>query len=1164
MKDFVHLHLHSQYSLLDGAILISDLMEKLKSQNVPACAITDHGTMHGIVDFYKSCKKNSIKPIIGCEVYVAPDDRRNREYDKGEDKNYHLILLAKNNEGLRNLQYLVSIAQLEGFYYKPRIDKEILSQYSKGLIGLSACLAGEPPKHILKNDYKKAVEAAKEYEDILGKGNYFLELQDNGIFEQQIVNNQLLNISKNENIPLVATNDCHYLNEGDHLSHQILMCIQMQATINSKDKLEFHSDRLYVKSPEEMWNSFKDIPEALTNTVKIAEMCNVTMEFGNIHLPVFDVPEGFTEETYFEHVAREGLHKKLAKIPVSEHKRYIERLNYEMEIIKLKGYSSYYLIVWDFINYAKNSGIPVGPGRGSGAGSLVAYAMGITDIDPIRFNLLFERFLNPERTSMPDFDIDFCKNKRELVIDYVINKYGKDRVAQIVTFGQLLARGVIRDVGRVLEVPLKTVDKIAKMIPEAPGTTLKKALKNDPNLESAIESVESGKELLMHAKKLEGLLRQTGMHAAGVVISDIPIINYVPLCRGQNGEVLTQFEKNTIEEIGLVKFDFLGLKNLTVIDYAVNKIKERVRDFNISSIPLDDEKTYELLSSGQTTGVFQLESTGMKNLLKKLKPTTFEDIVALVALYRPGPIGSGMLDDFVKRKHGEQEITYFMPELEEILKDTYGIIVYQEQVMQIAQVVAGYSLGNADLLRRAMGKKKPEEMEKHKTIFLYGDEKLKIPGAKNKGFDLKKSEEIFNLMEKFAEYGFNKSHSAAYAMIAYQTAYLKAHFPLEYMSALLSNEVEKGDKVVSFIEECKKMGIKVLPPDINESFRDFTIDNDSIRFGLGAIKNVGANAIDIIVNEREKNGKYKSLMDLCKRVDLRQANRKVLESLIKAGALDTFNKKRSQLLNVLDRALNEGQKHQKLSAQGILTVFDLLENIEGDEENSDFDLEYPEIDEIPENELLKYEKEVLGFYLSSHPLSKYSYILELVTTFSSELEDVKDDSEVTVGGIIKEIKYHQTKTKERMAFVTLEDIEGSIDVVIFPKLLSKNLKYIVEDSIIVVNGKYSSTEERKSVVAEEIFEITEAVENLTESITIKINPVGLTKEKISELKLAVQQNRGNIPLKFYIKRDKKYEAVIKASESFFVKPKISLFKKVEDLLGANKIEFTIKNKKKVS
>lgn len=1156
-KEFVHLHLHSQYSLLDGAILIPDLIDKLKSHGMKSCAITDHGTMHGVVDFYKKTLKSGIKPIIGCEVYVAPDNRKNREYAKEDDKNYHMILLAKNNEGLKNLQHLVSIAQLEGFYYKPRIDKEILNTYSNGLIGLSACLAGEPPRHILKNDYKKAMSCAKEYEDILGKGNYFLEIQDNGITEQKIVNNQLINISNTTGIPLVATNDCHYLNFGDHTSHQILMCIQMQATLNSKNKLEFHSDQLFVKSPEEMWKSFDNYPESLTNTLKIDEMCNVAMKFGDVHLPNFDVPEGYTVDTYFEHIARQGLHQRLIKIELNKHSEYQARLNYELEVIKMKGYSGYYLIVWDFINYSRQNNIPVGPGRGSGAGSLVAFAMGITDIDPIRFNLLFERFLNPERKSMPDFDIDFCKNKREQVINYVINKYGKDRVAQIVTFGQLLARGVIRDVGRVLEIPLKEVDKIAKLVPEAPGMTLKKALAEDTSIKPSIISKEFGAELLIHSQKLEGLLRQTGMHAAGVVISDEPIINYVPLCRGQNNENLTQFEKNTLEDVGLVKFDFLGLKNLTVIDDCLKRIKVNHPEFSFSEIPLDDSKTFELLSTGYTTGIFQLESAGMKNLLKKLEPTCFEDIIALVALYRPGPINSGMLDDFVKRKHGEQNVTYFLPELELVLKDTYGIIVYQEQVMQIAQIVAGYTLGNADLLRRAMGKKKLEEMQKHKTIFLHGDEKLGIPGAKNKNFDMKIAEELFNLMEKFAEYGFNKSHSAAYAMITYQTAYLKAHFTLEYMSALMSNEVDKGDKIVAFIEESRRMGIKVLPPDVNYSFRDFFVDSECIKFGLGAIKNIGTGAIESLVAEREKDGNFASIYELCKRIDLRQINRKVLESLIFAGAMDTFGKKRAQLLDVLDTCIVNAQSYQKYKAKGVITVFELLDEVEGSD-GEERDENYPDIDELPEHEILKNEKSVLGFYFSSHPLSRYSYLLEEFTVKTTELSEVRVDSQVNIGGIVKEIKFHNTKSKERMAFVTIEDLEGTVDVVIFPKMLAENIHLIEEDKIIFIRGRYSVDGERISVVSEEIMEITDALEKLTESIIIHLNPVGLTKEKILQIKDIVIKNSGITPLKITVEAKEKFKMDIQAGENFRVKPKISLFKQVEDVLGPNKIHFNVK------
>ncbi|MGC8768985.1 DNA polymerase III subunit alpha [Calditerrivibrio sp.] len=1149
-RDFVHLHLHSQYSLLDGAIQINKMMDKLKKFGSTAVAVTDHGTMYGVVDFYKKAISNNIKPIIGCEVYVAPDNRKNRNYEKGEDKNYHLILLAKNNKGLKNLQYLVSLAQLEGFYYKPRIDKELLANYSEGLIGLSACLAGEIPRQILRGDLKEAVKSAKEYEDILGKGNFYLELQENGIPDQRMVNRELITIAKENQLPLVATNDCHYLEKGDHVAHQILMCIQMQTTISNRDKLEFHSDQLYVKSPDEMWEAFSEIPEACLNTLKIAEECNVTIDLGKLHLPQYKVPEGYTVESYFEHLARTGLHRRLARIPADEHKKYIDRLNFELKVITEKNYAGYYLIVWDFINYSKENDIPVGPGRGSGAGSLVAYALGITDIDPIKFNLLFERFLNPERKSMPDFDIDFCKNRRDEVIKYVIDKYGNDRVAQIVTFGQLLARGVIRDVGRVLEIPLKTVDKVAKMIPEAPGMTLEKALKDDPDLEKNIKQIEKGEELLTNARKLEGLLRQTGMHAAGIVISDKPLIEYVPLCKGQNDEVLTQYEKNTLEEIGLVKFDFLGLKNLTVIDDTVKLIRKRYNNnFDINSIPLNDKKTYELLSNGETTGVFQLESAGMKNLLKKLRPNKFEDIIALVALYRPGPIGSGMLDDFVKRKHGEQNVTYFLPELEPILQDTYGIIVYQEQVMQIAQVIAGYSLGSADLLRRAMGKKKPEEMQKHKEIFLYGSEELKIEGAKKRGFDLKIAEEIFNLMEKFAEYGFNKSHSAAYALISYQTAYLKAHYPVEYMSQLLSSELDKGEKVVVFIEECKRMGIKVLPPTINKSSKDFIIDENSIRFGLGAIKNVGFAAIESIVQAREK-GEFKSIYDFCSRVDLRTVNKRVVESLIKTGVFDEFGKKRKVLLNVLDAAIEEGQRKQKNREIGITTVEELLGL-------SDTEEYYPDLDEFQEHDILKMEKELLGFYLTNHPLSSYSNILNTLTIGSNDLELMEEEKDVVVGGIIKNIKTHFTRTGEKMAFVTLEDLEGSFDIVVFASLYKEYIHILEEDKIIIVKGRYSSNGENRSVVANEILEPNEAMEKLITSITIYLNLTGFTEDRILKLKNIIDNYNGESIVKFVLEQTGKFKAHLKINSNLKVKPCLALFSQLDGFLGENRYEIDV-------
>jgi DNA polymerase-3 subunit alpha len=1159
-NDFVHLHLHTSYSLLDGAIKIKELMSKLKEQNVKAVAITDHGSMFGIVEFYKECLKNNIKPIIGCEVYVAPGNQENarfiKEYAKDEDKNYHLVLLAKNNEGLKNLQYLVSKGYLDGFYYKPRIDKALLRKHSKGLIGLSACIAGEPAKHILRGDYKSAREAALEYQDILKEGDYYLEIQMNGMQEQKIVNNQLVNISKETGIPLVATNDCHYLNKGDHVSHQILMNIQMQSTVNSKNKWEFHADSLYVKSPEEMREAFKDYPEACDNTIEIAKKCNVTIEFGKMHFPIFDVPEEYTIESFFEHKAREGLRKILAKIPAAEHKKYYDRLEFEMDIIIKKNYAGYFLVVMDFIEYAKQNGIPVGPGRGSGAGSLVAYCMNITALDPIKFNLLFERFLNPERESMPDFDIDFCVERRQEVLDYVKNKYGEDKVSQIITYGKLLAKGIIRDVGRVLEVPLPDVDKIAKLIPNDPGITLSKAFKKDPNLKETIESMEGGKKILEHATKLEGLIKSAGVHAAGVVIGDKPLIEYIPLCRGKDGEVVSQFEKDTLESVGLIKFDFLGLKNLTIINNAEKRINEKYKDlnFNIEKIPLNDKKTYELLSNGDTTGVFQLESAGMKNLLKKLKPSVFEDIIALVALYRPGPIGSGMLDDFVQRKHGQQEITYPLPELKEVLRDTYGIIVYQEQVMEIARVIAGYSLGNADLLRRAMGKKKKEVMEEQREYFINGSKELKIPGAKNKGFDPKKALEIFELMEKFAEYGFNKSHSAAYALVAYQTAYLKAHFPLEYMAAILSCEKD-SDKVVVFVEECRNMGLKVFPPCVNRSDKDFKIDGDEIVFGLQAIKNIGDNAIDAILEERKRNGEFKDIFDYCERVNLRLANKRVLEALIKSGSMDCFKRKRSQLINVMEDAIANGQKQQKMKENGIISIETFLAEV--DEENCSNNTSYPDIPEFPEIEILKMEKEYLGFYKTSHPLASYNKILEIFTVKSSNLGGFNDNEKVIVGGLVKKIKNHLSKKGERMAFVTLEDLEGDIDVIVFPKSFQKYLRHLQEDKILIIDGRTNSSEERMSVIAEKIVDINDALEEMVSSVRIKLNLVGFTTNRIEKLKEITERYRGKIPFSLEIEQPNKYKVIINVSNNNYIRPSFSFFKQIDELLGKNRYEINV-------
>ncbi|MDY6821112.1 MAG: DNA polymerase III subunit alpha [Deferribacterota bacterium] len=1158
-KNFVHLHMHTAYSFLDGAISLDKLFNKVKDCGMKAVAITDHGAMFGTIDFYRKALKYGIKPILGCEVYVAPDSRFNKEYEKSEDKNYHLILLAENNQGLKNLQILVSKAFLEGFYYKPRIDKELLKDYSSGLICLSACLAGELPRSILRDGLEKSIEKAKEYEDIFGKGNFYLEIQDNGLAEQKIVNNNIIEISKKTGIPIVATNDCHFLNREDYMSHRILMCVQMQNTLsNSKNNNMGHTEELYVKTPKEMWDSFGSIPQALHNTLDIAERCEASFRFGDLKLPQYDVPKGYDSNSYLEYLANEGLKERLRNIPEEKHSKYYDRLKEELEVIKYKGYSGYYLIVWDFIKYAKNNNIPVGPGRGSGAGSLTAYALKITDIDPIRFNLLFERFLNPERKSMPDFDVDFCMNKRDLVIDYVKNKYGQDRVSQIVVFSTLKARAALRDVGRVLEIPLNTVDKLAKMIPFSPNMTLEKAIKIDPSIEESIKAVPKGDELLRHTLNLEGLYRQTGMHAGGIVISDEPLVEYVPLCKGVNDEMLTQYEKDTLELIGLVKFDFLGLKNLTIIDEALCLIRKKYNaKINIQDLPTNDKKTYDILSSGETTGVFQLESSGMRSLLKKLNPTCFEDIIAVLALYRPGPIGSGMLDDFIQRKHGKQKIDYFFPELENILKETYGIIVYQEQVMQIAQKIAGYSLGSADLLRRAMGKKKPEEMKKHRNIFLYGSDELGIPGAIKKGYDKKKAEKLFNLMEIFAEYGFNKSHSAAYAMLAYQTAYLKAHYPVCYMAALLSCELEKGEKIEFLIEECKRVNIDVLPPDINESFKDFVAYKDSIRFGLSAIKNVGTKAIEDIIKKREKDGSFKSIYDFCKRVDIYQCNKKVVESLIKAGAFDSFGKTRKALLQVLDKALEEGQNKQKFKNQGVtITIDELLEDIEGEKEET-YEY-YPDVGEMPETELLRFEKEVLGFYISKHPFSLYSKILEGITTSIKQLKDSADENIVTTSGMIKSIRYHITKNNEKMAFVTLEDIEDSVNVVIFPKLLEKVISIINEDNIVVVKGKLSVNEEEFSILADELFSVDTGISKLVQSFTIVLDE-NTMPETIQKLKQLVVRYKGPIPLSFKICSSKGYTVEIATSKEYSIKLDINFLYKLKGIIKKDNYFLEIKN-----
>lgn len=1189
-EKFVHLHLHTQFSALDGAIKIKNLMPRLKELGMNSCAITDHGTMSGILDFYKACKDNDIHPVIGSEFYISPNSRHDRTYEKGQMSSYHLVLLAENNTGLKNLYELSTISFLEGFYRKPRIDKEVLAKHSEGVIALSACLAGEISRRLLRESYNDALEAALEYDKIMGRGNFFLEIQENGIPEQTIVNRGLISISKETGIPLVATCDCHYMTKEDHPSHNILMQVQYNqgvtldkrrkvksieesnnvvqdtsSTYNSngsgiltaeeKNDYAEYSSLLYVKSPEEINNDFSYAKDAIENTVKIAKRCNVSIEFGVNHLPKYSVPDGYTIKTYFEKLAKDGLEKRLLNIPKEKHEEYYKRLAEEIEVITLKGFDGYFLIVWDFINYARRRKIPVGPGRGSGAGSLVAYALEITDIDPIRLNLLFERFLNPERESMPDFDIDFCINGREEVIKYVTEKYGSDKVCQIITFGTLKPRNAIRDIGRAFDVPLNEMDKLAKAIPADPSiSSFKKAFDADPTLMTTIKSHPMGETLLKHAMNIEGLIRNIGIHAAGVIIADKPIREYAPLCRGPKGEdIITQFEKGMSEKIGLIKFDFLGLKNLTIIDNAIKNIHNSIDpNFDISKIPLDDEDVFDLLQRGDTIGVFQLESEGMKNLLKKLRPTVFEDIIAANALYRPGPINSGMLDDFVDRKHGNQEITYILPELESILKETYGIIVYQEQVMQIACLLGGYTLGSADILRRAMGKKDKDEMARQRLIFLHGNKDSKkeneklIVGAIDSGYDEKKAGSLFDLMEQFAEYGFNKSHSAAYALVAYQTAYLKAKYPLQYMAALISGDLNNTKDVVKYIAEAVRMGIKVLPCDINKSYIDFRMEDNSIRFGMGAVKTVGTAILEDFIRERDKNGEYKSIYDFSKRIDYKNLNRRAVEALIKAGAFDSLGKNRRQYLQVINECLDEGYKLAKIHEKGEFTLEDFMD----DEDNEEF---YPDVTEMPEKELLKMEKEVLGFYFSGHPLKELNNFIKAIGVRSYEIKNIDVDEAVTTAGMIKAIRHHITQAKkEKMAFITLEDLEGEVDVIVFPRVYSKIVHLLVEDNIIVVKGKVNKNgndEESCSIRAEEVYDLGEGLEHSTKGVTLRFDLDNLTKDRVFQIKTVLSKHSGSLPVRVSLEKPHNFRVMLKLSEEFRIRPTVDFLYSCNNIPG---------------
>ncbi|SEA06988.1 DNA polymerase III, alpha subunit [Desulfuromusa kysingii] len=1123
-SDFVHLHLHSQYSLLDGAIKLDELIARAKEFKMPAIAVTDHGNMFGAVEFYSKAMSAGIKPIIGCEVYVAPGSRFTKGNARGSSEaSYHLVLLCMNQTGYQNICHLVSAAYQEGFYYKPRVDWELLLKHNEGLIALSACLGGELPTLINLNHSDEALERARQMAEIFDDNRFYLELQENFLPEQAKANAGLIEIATKLHLPLVATNDCHYLSREDSFAHEVLLCIQTGKTMDDPNRMRFPNDEFYVKSSEEMAKLFPDHPEAIANTIRIAERCNLELDFSTYHFPQYDKPADKSLDQVLEEQSRSGLEERLKEIrkvrDLSEDdlQIYHDRLEEELTCIEQMGFPGYFLIVADFINWGKDHGIPVGPGRGSAAGSLVAFAIRITDIDPIPYNLLFERFLNPERISMPDIDVDFCIYGRERVIDYVRQKYGPGNVAQIITFGTMQAKGALRDVGRALNIPYGEVDRIAKLVPTVLGITLKEAIDQEPQLKTLIEKDPKIKELASISLALEGLTRHASTHAAGVVVTPRPLPEYLPLyVDPKSGGQVTQYPMKYVEKIGLVKFDFLGLKTLTVIENAVRIIREsKDEKFDLQLISDDDKTTFDLLSRGETTGVFQLESSGMKEYLVKLKPSCFEDLIAMVALYRPGPLGSGMVDSFIKRKHGTEQFQYDFSQLEPILKDTYGVIVYQEQVMLIAQVLANFSLGAADLLRRAMGKKKPEEMAKQKKIFLDG-------AAENK-LNLKKAEAVFDLMEKFAAYGFNKSHSAAYALIAYQTAYLKAHYPVEFMAALLTEDMENTDKVIKNISEVRAMGVEVLPPDINASARSFTVAEEVMRFGLGAVKGVGSAALDSI-QEVRKDEPFTSLQDFCERVDLRKVNKKVVEALIKCGAFDSLGGKRAQFFAGLEEAMDIGQRLQRELESGQDSLFGSQEILSVGGNGYGV---LPDVDEWDEKTLLTYEKEILGFYVTGHPLARYSdSIKRFATCEASALSERTDKEQVRVCGIVSGIKELITKKGDRMAFVSLEDLSGSVEIIVFPEVYSASMDLLKGDDPLLVSGELDVGEEACKVLATEVALLRDVKQAMAKRVHIRLTTPGLDEMQMRQLKGIVQRYRGDCEVKLHIVIPNRSETVI--------------------------------------
>ena len=1157
---FTHLHVHTEYSLLDGSCKIKELVARAKELNMDSLAITDHGVMYGVIDFYKAAKAVGVKPIIGCEIYVAPGSRFDKETETKDDRYYHLVLLAENDKGYHNLMKIVSKGFVEGFYYKPRVDYEVLREYHEGLICLSACLAGEVQRYIARGMYDTAVEAAKRYEDIFGKGNFFLELQDHGIDTQKTVNMELMKMSKELDIDLVCTNDIHYINAEDATPHDILLCLQTGKKVTDTDRMRYDGGQYYLKSEEEMQTLFPYALKAIENTHKIAERCNVEIEFGVRKLPKFDVPKEFWDSeneegdaswNYLYHLCTTGLKKRYGED--AEKEEYKGRLDYELSVIRNMGFIDYFLIVWDFINFAKRNDIIVGPGRGSAAGSIVAYTLEITDIDPIKYNLLFERFLNPERVSMPDIDIDFCFERRGEVIDYVVNKYGKDQVAQIVTFGTLAAKGVIRDVGRVLDMPYAQVDSIAKMIPNELNITIDKALEMNPILRQSYNEDEQIKYLIDMSKRLEGLPRHTSMHAAGVLISSKAVDEFVPLSRSSDGTITTQYIMTTLEELGLLKMDFLGLRTLTVLQKAVRLVKNsKGIDIKLDELDYNDKEVFALIGSGKTDGIFQLESAGMKSFMKELKPGSLEDIIAGIALYRPGPMD--FIPKYKRGKNSGEEIVYTCPQLKPILENTYGCIIYQEQVMQIVRDLAGYTLGRSDLVRKAMSKKKIDVMEKERKNFVYGNPEENVKGCVPNGIPEDVANKVYDEMIDFAKYAFNKAHSTCYTVVAYQTAYMKNYYPVEFMAALMNSVIDNSSKVNEYIVACKSMGIGILPPGINESDVEFTVKDNNIRYGLCALKSVGRNVVGQVVKEREKNGKYKSLSDFIDRNIDGEVNKRTVESFIKSGACDSFEGNRHQKMIIYPSIMDNILKERKKSMAGQMTLFDIAD----EQTKEEFVIKLPKVPEYEKEELLTFEKEFIGHYISGHPMEEYMVKWKKHTTknalqFAIDEEghiEVDDGARETIGGMITNISLKTTKTNKMMAFITVEDVYGSVEVIIFPKDYEKNRMAIVQDAKVIVRGRVSlSDDENAKLICESIVDFSK----IAAELWIRFENKAAYEENEGELLKEIAGYDGNDRVVIYLNEEKQKKVL---PPSYSVSANSILIQHLKEKYGEKNVALT--------